>query len=266
MEYVGYFLAIMVGTTLGLIGGGGAILTVPILVYILAINPMLATTYSLFIVGLSSLVGLIKKSKEKNVDYKIAVIFGIPSIAVVYLVRHLLLPNIPDILFSEKSYHFTKSVALMTIFSVVMITASLSMIFAGSKIKKASNQETVNNYFTIFNQALLVGIITGLVGAGGGFLIIPALVVLIKMPMKKAVGTSFMIIAMNSIIGFAGSLNTSLIIDWQLLITFSIFSIIGIYIGTFLSKKISGEKLKSMFGWFVLLMGICIIIKEILLQ
>jgi uncharacterized membrane protein YfcA len=154
----------------------------------------------------------------------------------------------------------------MTIFSVVMITASLSMIFAGSKIKKTSNQETVNNYFTIFNQALLVGIITGLVGAGGGFLIIPALVVLIKMPMKKAVGTSFMIIAMNSIIGFAGSLNTSLIIDWQLLITFSIFSIIGIYIGTFLSKKISGEKLKSMFGWFVLLMGICIIIKEILLQ
>lgn len=263
MEILGYVLAIIVGISLGLIGSGGSILTVPILVYVMGVNPVLATAYSLFIVGSTALVGGVQSAMQKRVDFKTVLIFGIPSIAAVYATRMWLVPVIPKELFSIGSLVITKSIALMLLFAVVMILASVSMIRPGKHKDLDENAPRVYNYPMILLEGTVVGLLTGLVGAGGGFLIIPALVLLARMPMKLAVGTSLFIIAAKSLIGFIGDLQGSEIIDWKLLGIFTAFSITGIFIGILLSKKIPGQKLKKGFGWFVLVMGIYIIVKEL---
>ncbi len=263
MEILGYVLATLVGISLGLIGSGGSILTVPILVYVMAVNPVLATAYSLFIVGSTALVGGIQSAFQKKVDFKTVFIFGIPSIAAVYATRMWLVPMIPKEILIIGSFVITKSIALMLLFAVVMIIASITMIRPGKYKEKDETEPMVYNYPLILLEGSLVGVLTGLVGAGGGFLIIPALVLLARMPMKLAVGTSLFIIAAKSLIGFIGDLQGSQIIDWALLGGFTAFSIIGIFIGIMLSKKIPGEKLKKSFGWFVLVMGIYIMVKEL---
>jgi len=263
MEIVGYGLAVIVGISLGLIGSGGSILTVPILVYIMGVDPVLATAYSLFIVGSTALVGGVQSAMQKRVDFKTVLIFGIPSIAAVYATRMWLVPFIPNKLFSIGAFVITKPIALMLLFAVVMILASVSMIRPGKKEDPDENTPMTYNYPMILLEGVVVGMLTGLVGAGGGFLIIPALVLLARMPMKLAVGTSLFIIAAKSLIGFIGDLQGSEIIDWTLLGIFTAFAVAGIFIGILLSKKIPGQKLKKGFGWFVLVMGIYIIIKEL---
>lgn len=263
MIILGYLLAALVGISLGLIGSGGSILTVPILVYIMGVDPVLATAYSLFIVGSTALVGGIQSATQKRVDFKTVLIFGIPSIVAVYATRLWLVPLIPKEVANIGSIVITKPIALMLLFAVVMILASVSMIKPGKKQATDENLPMQYNYPMILLEGSLVGVLTGLVGAGGGFLIIPALVILAKMPMKLAVGTSLFIIAAKSLIGFTGDLQGSEVIDWTLLLTFTGFAVVGIFAGIFLSKKIPGEKLKTAFGWFVLIMGIYIIIKEL---
>lgn len=263
MQILGYVLAIMVGISLGLIGSGGSILTVPILVYIMGVNPVLATAYSLFIVGSTALVGGVQSALQKRVDFKTVLIFGIPSIAAVYATRMWLLPFIPDQIFTIGSLVITKSIALMLLFAVVMILASVSMISPGKNKQQDSNAPLIYNYPMILLEGTVVGLLTGLVGAGGGFLIIPALVLLARMPMKLAVGTSLFIIATKSLIGFIGDLQGVEVLDWKMLGIFTAFAVAGIFIGILLSKKIPGQKLKKGFGWFILVMGIYIIIKEL---
>jgi len=264
MDIVGYLLATIVGISLGLIGSGGSILTVPILVYVMGVSPVLATAYSLFIVGSTALVGGVQSAMQKKVDFKTVLIFGIPSIAAVYATRMWLMPLIPQELFSIGGLVISKPIALMLLFAVVMILASISMIRNGKNKEEANeNLPMQYNYPMILLEGLVVGLLTGLVGAGGGFLIIPALVLLAKMPMKLAVGTSLLIIAAKSLIGFMGDVQGSQVIDWKLLTSFTAFAVVGIFIGIFLSKKVPADKLKKAFGWFVLLMGIYIIIKEL---
>lgn len=263
MEILGYLLASLVGISLGLIGSGGSILTVPILVYVMGVNPVLATAYSLFIVGSTALVGGVQSAMQKKVDFKTVLIFGIPSIAAVYATRLWLVPVIPDEIFTINSFVFTKSIALMVLFAVVMILASYSMIRPSRHKELEESEKLTYNYPMILLEGILVGALTGLVGAGGGFLIIPALVLLARMPMKLAVGTSLFIIAVKSLIGFIGDIQGDEIIDWRLLGVFTAFAIVGIFIGILMSKKIPGHKLKKGFGWFVLVMGIYIIIKEL---
>jgi uncharacterized membrane protein YfcA len=263
-DLLGYILAVFVGISLGLIGSGGSIITVPILVYIMAVEPVLATAYSLFIVGSTALVGGIQSARLKKVDFKTALIFGIPSIVAVYLTRAYLVPFLPETFFTFQSFTLTKPIALMLLFAVVMILASFSMI-RPSKILVDEQAPMQYNYPMILVEGTLVGVLTGLVGAGGGFLIIPALVLLAKMPMKLAVGTSLFIIAAKSLLGFLGDLKGDESIDWNLLLIFTALSILGIFIGISLAKKVDGAKLKTGFGWFVLVMGVYIILKELVL-
>lgn len=261
---IGYIFAVVVGITLGLIGSGGSILSVPILVYIMGVEPILATAYSLFIVGTTALFGGFQKAKQKLVDFRKVVLFGIPTVLSVFVTRKIIVPQIPEILFTTSVFTLHKSVFIMIIFAIVMIFASIRMIKPLQV--KIEEVEVKLNYTKIFIQGVLIGLVAGFVGAGGGFLIIPALLFLAKTPMKMAVGTSLFIVAAQSLIGFLGDLRPEQILDWKLLLTFTMCSIIGVFTGSYLSKKIEGEKLKTGFGWFVLAMGIYIILKELILK
>jgi uncharacterized membrane protein YfcA len=262
MEILGYAASVVMGLSLGLIGGGGSILTVPILVYLFNVPPVLATAYSLFVVGLTSLVGSYSHFRNGNVQIKTALVFGIPSIAAVYGVRKFALPNIPDPVFQLGTLVVSKGMLLMVLFALLMLLGSISMIRPGKPRQTESTAR--KNFALIFVEGLLVGGLTGLVGAGGGFLIIPALVLLAGLPMKQAVGTSLLIIALKSLIGFTGDLGAGQPIDYGFMLLFSAFAIVGILIGSYLSRFIPNEKLKPAFGWFVLVMGIYIMIKELL--
>jgi uncharacterized membrane protein YfcA len=202
MEFVGYLASIVIGISLGLIGGGGSILTVPVLVYLFRIDAVLATSYSLFIVGTTSVIGSVTYFKKGLVSIKTAIVFGIPSILAVFLTRAFLVPAIPLEVFQVGSLLITKSILLMLLFAVLMIFASYSMIKKENIKEEKIGQPQVFNYPMILLEGMVVGVLTGLVGAGGGFLIIPALVVLSKLPMKEAIGTSLVIIAAKSLIGF----------------------------------------------------------------
>lgn len=263
MEILGYAASIIMGLLLGLIGGGGSILTVPILVYLFGIHPVLSTTYSFFVVGLTSLVGSYSHFKTGHVHVKTALVFGVPSIISVYATRKFIMPVIPDPVFSIASFTFTKPLFIMVLFAILMILAAVSMI-RKSKISTDTAPEIKYNYPIIFLEGLLVGGITGLVGAGGGFLIIPALVLLARLPMKQAVGTSLLIIALKSLVGFTGDLDSGYIINYTFLFMFSAFAVAGILAGSYLARFISGNKLKVVFGWFVLVMGTYILGKELL--
>jgi uncharacterized membrane protein YfcA len=260
---IGFASAILIGVSLGLIGGGGSILTVPVLVYILGVNPVLATAYSLFVVGSTSLVGAATYMKKGLVNYKTALVFAIPSFIAVFLTRKFLVPALPDPLFTVGEAIITKNIGIMVFFALIMLAASYSMITAKKCVDCDEDEPVSFNFPLIALEGSVVGVITGIVGAGGGFLIIPALVLLAKLPMKLAVGTSLLIIAAKSLIGFLGDLSTQTI-DWQLLLIFTSLSIVGIFIGSALSKKINEKILKTGFGWFVLVMGIYIITKELL--
>lgn len=259
IQVFGYIGALVVGLVLGLIGGGGSILTVPLLVYVLGYNPVVATAYSLFVVGSSSLVGTIQKIRSGLAEIKIGLAFSFPSFIAVYLSRRYLVPGLPDVFFDLGNISITKEIAIMTFFAIVMLLASISMIRTKREEKELISIK--QPYYITFIQGLFIGAVTGFIGAGGGFLYVPALVLWAKLPMKKAVGTSLIIITLNSLIGFTGDMQT-IDIEWAFLLIFSFFTIIGILIGVFISKYISGKKLKKGFGWFTLIMAVYIIYKE----
>ncbi len=261
MQIIGFTLSILIGISLGLIGSGGSILTIPILVYVFHVSPSDSTTYSLFIVGVSALAGSINGAKHKLLDYKTALYFGLPSVMSVFLMRKFLMPLLPNNLITISDFTLTKDLLIMLVFSVLMILASFSMI---QKIKITINESTEVNHNYLILKGIFVGLLTGFVGVGGGFLIIPALLFTAKLPMKNAVATSLIIIVFNSLIGFLGSISTTAI-QWNFLLLFTAFSVIGIFIGMYISKKIPNEKLKPLFGWFVLMTGIYIIIKEVII-
>lgn len=267
MEIAGYIAAVFIGIVLGMMGGGGSILTVPVLVYLLHLDAITATTYSLFIVGVTSLTGGTRAYVKKQVDFKAVSEFGIPSIFSIFITRHFILPAIPEKLFSIGNVEFTRDTILMVIFAFLMLTASAFMIFNGEdeNAERPVSQERTSKLLPLALWGLAIGFITGLLGAGGGFLIIPALLLFVKLPMKTAIGTSLVIIAINSIFGFLFSLKQTPL-DWKILLLFTGLAIVGIYLGSLFAEKIPGKTLKKWFGWFVLTMGIYIIVKELILR
>lgn len=261
MEFLTYILAAVIGISLGLIGAGGSILTVPVLVYLAHVEPVLATAYSLFVVGSTALVGGIRNAFNGRVDLKTAFLFGLPSIAAVYATRAWIMPAIPSE-FGVWGLSLSKGTGLLLLFAGLMVATSISMI----REKKTELDDIPNAHSHHFGLVLLegvgVGILTGLVGAGGGFLIIPALVLLAGLEMKLAVGTSLFIIAMKSLLGFLGDVQIGTAIDWPFLLGFTASSIVGIFIGSWLAHYVHGSKLKKAFGWFVLVMGLYMIVRE----
>jgi len=265
MEILAYIFAAAIGISLGLIGAGGSILTVPVLVYLAHVEPVLATAYSLFVVGSTALVGGIQNAFKKLVDFKTAIIFGVPSILAVYITRAFIMPWIPNEFHILDSLEVSKGLFLLLLFAVLMVATSISMIRGNGKkkeIEKFENNAKPHNYGLVFLEGIGVGTLTGLVGAGGGFLIIPALVLLAGLEMKLAVGTSLFIIALKSLIGFTGDIQTGAPIDWSFLLLFTAFSVSGIFIGSWLHQFVDGHRLRKGFGWFVLIMGFYMIFKE----
>jgi uncharacterized membrane protein YfcA len=259
-ELFGFLAAVLIGVTLGLIGGGGSILTVPALVYLVGVAPVPATAYSLFIVGLTALVGAVVYMRKGLVSYRTAVVFGVPAFLAVFATRSLIIPALPVELFSIGGFAVSRDLGIMLLFAALMLAASVTMIRRGTR--DGEEGEISYNYPMIFLEGIVVGVLTGLVGAGGGFLIIPALVVLARLPMKLAVGTSLLIIAAKSLIGFTGDMMT-MSIDWRFLGIFSVFAIGGILAGSWLTRFVPGSRLKPAFGWFTLAMGVYIIGREL---
>jgi len=259
MEYFGYLASVIIGLSLGLIGGGGSILTIPILVYLFKIDPKLATSYSLFIVGITALSGCFTHYRMGNLKIKSALFFAVPSVFSILVIREVIILKIPNVLFTVNDFQVTKNFLIMIVFAILMIAASVSMIHKNN----TEIQSAGTNYLQLAVIGSVIGIVTGFLGAGGGFLIIPALLFFANLPMKQAVGTSLLIIFINSSIGFAGDLFIGTPIDYPFLLIISAIAFVGMIIGTQMSKKIDGNKLKPFFGWFILVMGIYIIIKEL---
>jgi uncharacterized membrane protein YfcA len=267
MELIGYIASVLIGISLGLVGSGGSILTVPVLVYLMDINPLLATTSSLFIVGSTSLVGGLRAYAKNMVDFEAVTAFGIPSIVSIFVTRHYILPALPETFFTIGHERITRDIFLMVVFAILMFAAAISMI----RSKQPGISAVINEKrrklgdLPLLLLGLMIGVVTGLLGAGGGFLIIPALVLFLKLPMKTAVGTSLLIIAINSLLGFLFSLK-QFEYNWKVLIIFTALATGGIFIGAKLSEKIAGESLKKGFGWFILVMAVYIISRELFMK
>jgi uncharacterized membrane protein YfcA len=259
IEVAGYLASLLIGVTMGLMGGGGSILTIPVLVYLFSFSPTIAISHSLFIVGFTSLVGAFNSYRNGLVSIRTVILFGSASITTVFAARKFLIPLLPDVFFEIGSFQVTHAFFVMVVFALLMLAASLSMI----RSRTAEVMETRGKPGWLITYGMLIGLVTGLLGAGGGFLLVPALVMIMKLSMKKAIGTSLVIIALNSLIGFLGDLGRHAI-DWKFLGIVTAIAIGGIFIGGYLNSKVDSEKLKKGFGWFVLLLGILIIIKEIL--
>jgi hypothetical protein len=262
LEIFGYISALAIGISLGLIGGGGSILAVPVLAYLFSVNEKVATAYSLFIVGASALVGGFKQHFKGYVDWKTAFVFGLPAIVGVTTVRHYIVPALPDVLFLIGTFELTRRMAMFGLFAVLMFPAAFSMLKKREEPKQKSSGIATYNVPLIIIEGLLVGAITGLIGAGGGFLIIPALVLLAHIDMKVAVGTSLMIIAFKSLLGFFLGDALTMEVDWIFLSVFTGISFVGIFIGGYLSNFIDGYKLKKGFGYFIFVMAFFIFYME----
>jgi uncharacterized membrane protein YfcA len=263
VEIFGYIASVLVGVVLGLLGGGGSILSIPILVYLFNVEPVMASAYSLFIVGTTSFVGAIPKYREHLINLKTGILFGIPSILAIFSTRKWVVPAIPDVVFELGEFVLTKRGLLLGLFALLMVLASISMIRKKKEISSSSGQRF--RTVLVIVEGTLIGFLTGLVGAGGGFLIIPALVFLTGLSFKTAVGTSLFIIAINSLFGFFGDwLNYT--IDWSFLLSITGLAIIGILGGNFLSRRILSLYLRKAFGWVTLLMGCWILLREFILN
>lgn len=266
MIILGYIAAVFMGMVLGVIGGGGSILTVPILVYLMGVTPDVATGYSLLIVGATAAFGAVRYFKEGLVDVKASILFAVPSIIAVYLTRAFLMPAIPETI-SFQSLTIDKNLGIMVLFAMLML-ASAAMMLKKAYNKSAPATQVIEskqpNVGLIIIEGAVVGVVTGILGAGGGFLIIPALVLILGMPMKNAVGASLFIIALKSLLGFIGDLQTGIQLEMPLLPLMLVATFIGMAVSTKVAGKLDGAALQKFFAFFTLVIAVFIMTKELL--
>lgn len=262
MVVAGYLAAVLIGLVLGMIGAGGAVLAVPVLVYLFGIDPVLATAYSLFIVGVTAAIGASMRYRLIIMHLRIAMLFAVPSLTTIFLTRMYVVPAIPNTIFSLGEFELTKGALLLSVFAIVMFFSAFSMI-RNNQPEEPDARPLVHNYTLLVLRNAAIGVLFGLVGAGGGFLIVPALVIVMKLPMKHAVGTSLLIVSINTLLGFLGDVANQTI-DWQFLLGFCCISVGGMLVGSFLARRIDGKHLKKGFGWFVLVMAVLIFASELL--
>ncbi len=259
------------GVILGVIGGGGSILTVPILVYLMGIEADVATGYSLLIVGATAALGTIAYFKNGLVDVKASILFAIPSIIAVYLSRAYLMPSIPDELLTAP-IQINKNTAIMVLFALLMLSSAALMLRKTYKSEAATSADAITpkkmgqgaKIGLIMFEGAVVGVVTGILGAGGGFLIIPALVLFLNMPMKNAVGSSLFIIALKSLLGFTGDLQAGIELDLSLIAFMLTATCAGMIVSTIIAKKVKGTALQKFFAFFTLIIAIIIISKELM--
>ncbi|MCH1429204.1 MAG: TSUP family transporter [Chlamydiales bacterium] len=259
MEILGYIAALLMGITLGTIGGGGSILTVPILVYLMGVTPAVATGYSLLIVGATAAFGAFRYYRKGLINLKASIFFALPSIAAVYFTRAYLVPSLPDPLLTQP-IELGKDLGIMVFFALLMVSSSFMMLRNSKQLKPAKHAH--HPAVLVMLEGAFVGIITGILGAGGGFLIIPALVLLMGMPMKEAVGASLLIIALKSLIGFIGDLQNGIELQIPLLPLMICCTLSGMWGATLLSSHFDGKRLQRSFAYFTLLVACIIFIKE----
>lgn len=259
MEILGYIAAIGIGLSLGLVGAGGSIFTVPVLVYLFGIDATLATAYSLVIISATTSVGAFKNYQKQLVSFPVAFSFGLSSMLTVFLIRRFILPVIPSELFSFQALVLHKSAATMLVFALLMLVAAYFMIRSQSTTQKLHHTPSV---LKLLVYGIGAGLITGFLGAGGGFVLIPALVLVVQLPMKKAVGTSLLIIALNSLVGIAGDWG-HVQLDWVFAASLIALALLGLFMGVLFSAKLPDTLLKKYFGWFVFCMGLVVMLSEL---
>ncbi len=251
MHLLGYTLAALMGLLLGLMGGGGSLLTVPIFVYVLGFEPKLAIAMSLPVVGGTSLVGAIGHWRAGNVQLKTAAVFGVVAMVGAY--------------FGARLAAFISGATQLTLLAAVMLAAAISMFRSARQQTARGNAErdAIRDMPSglLIPVALCVGVITGVVGIGGGFLVVPALVLLARVSMRQAVGTSLLVIAMNSASGFAGYLGR-VEVPWVFMLGFTAVAVAGIIAGLYLVRFISQRALKQAFAVFLVVMGAFILAKN----
>ena len=258
LELAGYIAALCAGLILGLLGGGGSILSIPILVYLFRLETSIATGYSLFIVGIATLVGCIIRLRLSILDIGVGMKFGLPAVLGSFVARMWLVPIIPGQIIILTTISISQRALILGLFSVLTISASFYMVFANNKLNKEIDIER-NDLLMLSGTA--IGLLTGIVGMGGGFLIVPAIYFLTNLDLRKSIGTGLFIIAAKSLIGFMGDLS-NFPINWIFLIGITSITTVGIIFGTHASRIIEIGMLKRVFGFFVLAMGVLILTYE----
>lgn len=261
MMILGYIGALATGLILGLLGGGGALLSIPVLVYFFHVDATTATGYSLFLVAVAALAGTFQNLRNQMIDFKALAYYTLPSVATVYCVRRFVMPNLPDVFFSIGSYQVDKDHFILYLLAVVMIAIGMRMVNA-EKQEHPEGGTHIIDIPKLIISAVLIGFFIGVVGAGGGFLMTPVLIYFAGLPIRKAIGTSLVLVALNYVIGFMGDIHGNDNLDWKFLIGFSAFSITGVVLGIYYSEKIDSIRLKKYFGWFILLVAVVIVVKE----
>lgn len=251
---IGYFCSFLIGIVLGLVGGGGSILSMPVLIYLFSVNEEVSTSYSLFIVGMSSLIGVIQRLKFNLLAVREGLIFAIPSTITAFFMRSLIMPNIPEELhFFESTV--SKDTVIVILLGVLMMFTSFKMLMG----KDANENDKKTPLSLVIALGIAVGVLAGFVGAGGGFLIVPALIFM-GLPIKKAISTSMLVVTIQSCVAFLGDFNNPKImgeggLDWSLLLVLTGLTVGGVILGGIFSKKIDGSVLKKGFGVLILLVG-----------
>ncbi|HPQ07705.1 MAG TPA: sulfite exporter TauE/SafE family protein [Bacteroidia bacterium] len=264
MEVIGYILAVFIGIVLGLFGSGGAIISFPVLVYFMGISPELAGNYTLLIVGISALVGTIKQLKEKTLDIKVAISFSIPLLLSFFITKKIILPAIPSKILETNALTFTKDNLIMSLFVITLSVIIYKMLNKDSNEQSShttSIQSTFNLKYLI--QSFLVGFLSASIGAGGGFIIVPALMSIYKLPIKNATSTSLFVITINAFIGTLLNIHHFQSEHITMIVVFTILSIIGIFIGIYLNKIANVLTLKKSYAYFLIIILFSTISTEI---